>query len=241
MGYAPTTGYPATGYAPRPVAAPRSPRPRSFLGRYTMAAMLVVLGLTAALDNIGAVAVPARVYPALALLVVGAGLVVGAFCGRSRLLILAGLLILPVAAAASLVRVPLQGGTGQRFYTPTALQAVSPQYHLAAGQLHLDLTRLQWEASTVHTRLRVAAGEIEVVVPSNVTVDFRGHTGAGEIDLFDVIRNGVDVTLQRVVPGAQPASPRLVLDAEVSVGQIRVLRGAEPAAPVAPAVTSTAS
>ena len=40
-------------------------------------------------------------------------------------------------------------------------------------------------------------------------------------------------------PGAQPASPRLVLDAEASVGQIRVIRGVAPA-PVAPAVTSTA-
>ena len=94
-------------------------------------------------------------------------------------------------------------------------------------------------ASTVHTRLRVAAGDIEVVVPSDVTVDFRGHTGAGEIDLFDVMRNGVDVTLQRLVPGAQPTSPRLVLDAEVSVGQIRVIRDEIPAT-LAPGVTSTA-
>ena len=232
-------GYPShAGYAARPVAVPRTRRPRSFLGRYTATAVLVVLGLTAALDNIGAVHVPGRVYPALALLVVGAGLIVGAFWGRSRLLILAGLLILPVAAAASLVRVPLRGGTGQRVYAPTTLQAVNPEYRLAAGQIHLDLTQLPW-ISTVQTRVRVAAGDIEVVVPSDVTVDFRGHSGAGEIDLFDVMRNGVDVTLQRLVPGAQPGSPRLVLDAEVSVGQIRVIRGAAPV-PVAPAVTSTA-
>src|SRR5438132_153398 len=167
--------------------------------------------------------VAGRVYPALALLVVGAGLIVGALWGRSRLLILAGLLILPVAAAASLVRVPLRGGTGQRLYAPTTLQAVNAEYRLAAGQIHLDLTQLPW-ISTVQTRVRVAAGDIEVVVPSDVTVDFRGHSGAGEIDLFDVMRNGVDVTLQRLVPGAQPGSPRLVLDAEVSVGQIRVIR-----------------
>jgi predicted membrane protein len=91
----------------------------------------------------------------------------------------------------------------------------------------------------VHTRLRVAAGDIEVVVPSNVAVDFRGHTGAGDIFFFDVTRNGIDVTLQSLAPGAQPSSPRLVLDAEASVGQIRVMRGASPV-PVAPAVTSTA-
>ena len=232
--------YPSpAAYAARPVAVPRTRRPRSFLGRYTAAVVLVVLGLTAALDNIGAITVPARVYPALALLVVGAGLIVGAFWGRSRALILAGLLILPVAAAASLVRVPLRGGTGQRVYAPATLQTVAPEYRLAAGQIHLDLTQLPW-ASTVQTRIRVAAGDIEVVVPSDVTVDFRGHTGAGEIDLFDVMRNGVDVTLQRLVPGAQPTSPRLVLDAEVSVGQIRVIRDEIPAT-LAPAVTSTAS
>jgi phage shock protein PspC (stress-responsive transcriptional regulator) len=237
-------GYPSyAGYAARPVAVPRTRRPRSFLGRYTAAAVLVVLGLTAALDNIGAVNVPGRVYPALALLVVGAGLIVGAFWGRSRLLILAGLLILPVAAAASLVKVPLRGGTGQRLYAPTTLRAVSPEYHLGAGQLHLDLTQLPAAAwtSTVHTRVSVAAGDIEVVVPSDVAVDFRGHTGAGDIYLFDVVRNGIDVTLQSLVPGAQATSPRLVLDAEASVGQIRVIRGAAPVpVPVAPAVTSTA-
>ena len=93
--------------------------------------------------------------------------------------------------------------------------------------------------ATVHTRLRVAAGDIEVVVPSNVAVDFRGHTGAGDILFFDVTRNGIDVTLQSLAPGAQPSSPRLVLDAEASVGHIRVIRGASPV-PVAPAVTSTA-
>src|SRR5438094_78045 len=84
-----------------------------------------------------------------------AALIIGAFWGRSRSLILAGLLILPVAAAASLVRVPLRGGTGQRLYAPTTLQAVSPEYRLAAGQLHLDLTQLPAGAwpSTVHTRL----------------------------------------------------------------------------------------
>jgi hypothetical protein len=146
-----------------------------------------------------------------------------------------------VAAAASLVRVPLRGGTGQRLFVPTSPQAVSPEYDLAAGQLRLDLTQLPAGAwtSPVHTRIRVAAGDIEVVVPSDVAVDFRGHTGAGDIYLFDVTRNGIDVNLQSLVPGAQPASPRLVLDAEASVGQIRVIRGVA-AAPAAPAVTSTA-
>jgi hypothetical protein len=154
-----------------------------------------------------------------------------------------GLLILPFAAAASLVRVPLRGGTGQRAYTPTTLQAVRPEYRLAAGQLHLDLTQLPagaWGTSTVHTRITVAAGDVEVIVPSDVSVDFHGHTSAGEIDLFDVMRNGIDVTLDRLVPGPQPTSPHLVLDTDVSVGQVRVVRGAA-TVPVAPAVTSTAS
>jgi predicted membrane protein len=91
----------------------------------------------------------------------------------------------------------------------------------------------------VHTRLRVAAGDIEVIVPSSVAVEFRGHTGAGDINFFDVTRNGIDVTILSLAPGAQPSSPRLVLDAEASVGQIRVIRGASPI-PLAPAVTATA-
>jgi phage shock protein PspC (stress-responsive transcriptional regulator) len=224
---------------PRPYYPPRPPRPRSFLARYTLAAMLVVLGVAGALDNVGAFRVPARVYPALALLVVAAGLVVGAFWGRSRLLILAGLVILPVALVSSLVRVPIRGGTGDRVFAPTSVQSVSPEYRLAAGHIRLDLTDLQWGSSSVSTRIRVAAGQIDVIVPDDVTVDFHGHAGAGEIDLpGGVVRNGVDVTLQTAIAGSQPTAPHLNLDAEVSLGQIHVERGPSPALPVPPAVPS---
>ncbi len=238
-------------YAPPPVFAPRPRRPRSYLGRYTMAAMLLVLGVTAALDNIGAFRVPARAYPALALLVVGAGLVVGTFWGRSRSLILIGLLILPVAFAASLLRVPISGGAGQRVYVPATQAAVSPEYNLGAGQVRLDLTQVPWGPQPLTTRVRVAAGEIDVVVPADVTVDFRAHTGAGEIDLPEGrIRNGLDVTFREILTGDNASAqtpPRLVLDAEASVGQIRLIRNFAPAviapaaiSPAAPAVTATA-
>jgi len=186
--------------------------------------MLVVLGVAAAVDNVGAYHVPVRAYPALALLVVGAGLLVGAFWGRSRLLILLGLAILPFAFAASLVRVPIKGGTGDRLYTPQSVQGIRSEYRLAAGQIRLDLRQVPWGSEPVGVRLSTAAGNIEVLVPPQVTVNFRGHAGAGEIDFFDQVRNGIDVTLQSVDQGTAQGGPRLDLNADVSVGRISVVR-----------------
>src|SRR5207245_6045511 len=125
-------------------------------------AMLVVLGVAAAVDNVGAYHVPVRAYPALALLVVGAGLLVGAFWGRSRLLILLGLAILPFAFAASLVRVPIKGGTGDRLYTPQSVQEIRSEYRLAAGQIRLDLRQVPWGSETVGVMLSLSVGNIAV-------------------------------------------------------------------------------
>ena len=233
--------YPPAPYVPRPR------RPRSQLGRYTLAAGLVVLGLVAAGDNIGAFHVPARIYPALALLVVGCGLLVGSVFGRSRMLILVGLLVLPFAFAASVVRVPIARGAGERLYAPQAAGDVRSGYDLGAGQLHLDLTQTQWGTAPVKTRLRVATGEILVDVPSDVTVEFHGHAGAGDIMFLGQNRNGVGSDLDAVALGAANA-PRLILGAEVSLGQIQVDRSDTPArtaatqgpAPSPIPVTSTA-
>src|SRR5204862_104211 len=140
---------------------------------------------------------------------------------------------------------PATGGTPPAANPPAFDAPPPPSYQAAAGAGHPSPAGYAARPVAVpRTRRprsflgRYTAAAV-LVVPSDVAVDFRGHTGAGDIYLFDVVRNGIDVTLRSLVPGAQPASPRLVLDAEASVGQIRVIRGAAPA-PVAPAVTSTA-
>ena len=85
---------------PRPPKPPREPRPprqrkpreRSNLGVYTLAAVLIGLGLLGSASILGWLFPGAVHYFALALLIVGGGLLVGAWFGRSRGLIVMGVL-----------------------------------------------------------------------------------------------------------------------------------------------------
>lgn len=247
--------------AARPAASPRlttplrpppPPRPRSRLGRYTLAGLLVVLGMVAALDTLGVVHVAARAYPGLALLVIAAGLLVGTFFGRSRLLILAGLLVLPVAVASSVVRVPLAAGAGDRSYAPVKVADVHSPYRLGAGSLHLDLTGLVLGSSDTSIRATVAAGRMDILVPDTMTVDIHAHVGAGVIqvedrNLADLINQdghgGLGTTVQTTLPGTTVGAAHLVLDLDVSLGVVRVgqvgaLGTPAPALPTAPATPS---
>ena len=90
------------------------------------------------------------------------------------------------------------------------------------GRLAIDLRDIDWSHDRVlnlHTRLGV--GETVVAVPSNVCVVADAHAGAGRLADAGESNEGTDVDL-RVQAGAT-ATPRLVLDADIDVGEIRVL------------------
>jgi phage shock protein PspC (stress-responsive transcriptional regulator) len=213
--------------APPPPAA-RAREPRSILGRYTLAAALVVIGLVALFDNAGVVSLAARQYPALALIVIGTGLLVGTVWGRARSLILLGLLVMPFAFAGSLVTVPIEGGVGERFYSPTGMEQLKDAYRLAAGRMELDLSGMSWGPEPVRVDATVAFGEILVTVPRGVHVAFDGQAGVGDIRFFGGHRGGVDVDLESSA-GDPNSDARLVLDAESGFGSVRVVRTPTPA------------
>jgi hypothetical protein len=217
---------PPPGWAP---PAPR--RPRSILGRVTIGTLLVVLGGAAALDVAGAVDLDARHYLAIALAMLGLGLVVGSRVGRARWLIALGVLLLPALIATSLLRVPIEGGVGDRREAPFTVAEIKDDYRMAAGRLVVDLSRVDLNEGTERVRASMGMGELRVVVPDDAALDITTRV-RGEANLVGRQIGDTDGDeLRRVddrysVPGKEGGG-HLVLDLETGAGVVRVYRASE--------------
>ncbi len=213
--------YPALPPDPPPPDA----RPRSILGQLTFAAMLIGVGGLALLDAAG-ILYPGFVhYTALALGIVGAGLLLGTIFGRARWLIAIGLLLVPVLLVASVIPSwTFSGETGDVYYNPASPQELQSDYELTAGSLHLDLTAFNGETGLGPREIavRVAAGEITIDVAKGVAVSVEASVGVGVVDLFGNDRAGLGVSTS-----ADTGSPPvLIITAEAGAGSI-VVRSVE--------------
>jgi phage shock protein PspC (stress-responsive transcriptional regulator) len=217
---------PPPGYAATDRSAERPRRDRSALGWLTLGVTLLGVGLAAILDSAGVVAMTLDRYLALSLAIIGLGLLVGARWGRARWLAVPGLLLVPLVFAASLIDVPIQGGTGQRVYRPPAVDEVLPVYHLGAGDLVLDLRDVVFGPGTTSVTATVAAGQIEVFVPPDVVVNVHAGVGAGEIDLLGTRYDGLRVEVDRTFDpaGSREAVGHLDLDLRTGLGRVVVSR-----------------
>ncbi|MDO3396740.1 PspC domain-containing protein [Nocardioides sp. SOB44] len=217
-GEPPAAAAEGTPVLPPPTRSPRRRGPRLFL--FTLALVALAIGILATVDLAGA-QVAAAAYPALALALVGAVLVVGAFFGRAGGLILVGLLLLPVLGIASAA----DHHEGEELLrVPTSADALAEGYRIDAGEMVIDLTsvadldRLDGRTLTLEADL----GRIEVLVPAGLEVVASGVVSAGHIDLFGDETGGIDTALRRTSPGRDGDAPRLTIDAEVGLGEIEM-------------------
>ena len=122
-----------------------------------------------------------------------------------------GALLVPLTLAATLVDEPLTGGTGNVIVAPQGLADLQGQYHLAAGQLTVDLSQVPLNASPT-VNVTVAVGRLTVAVPPQANVYVAAHAGAGHIDLFGATDDGVNIdspVSQSPSPGRRNASTSL--------------------------------
>ena len=203
---------------PPVVRDPRRRGPRLFW--FTAALVVLAIGVLGTVDLAGA-SVADGAYPALALGVIGAMLVVGSFFGRAGGLILVGLLTVPVllgaTAADRIDTEPLQE-------TPTSAASLDPSYRMGVGELVIDLRDIE-DLDELDGRvldITVQVGRIEVLVPRDLTVEATATVhGPGEIRLFGEQRGGIDTQATETHDGG-PGSPVLQLDAETNLGEIVV-------------------
>ena len=213
--------------AAAPLVAPAvqaPPRPRSPLAWYVYAAVLLTIGLLAIVSQVAEVEVMPGQFFGAALTVIGIGLVVGAWWGRARILILIALLVMPIAVMASFVTAPLEGGIGDNRYAPANSAELRDEYRLMSGRMILDLTELSVGAQPIHIAASVAVGQLVVVLPLEGSVEIRTRVGAGVLSVFDSSEGGT--SLDNVYVRRQRFGPRYILDLQSGIGEVWVMGGA---------------
>ncbi len=198
----------------------REPRQQSNLGRFTLAATLIGLGILALLDNAGVLFPEPRHYFAAALVIVGAGLVVGAVWGRSRGLIAVGLILafaMGIAAIDSTVNAVQDRQVVT--YNPQSAAQVSSRYELDAGTLTIDLSDIP--SSDFAFRANLGAGELNVILPEGIGATINSRLGVGELNVLGTTSQGLGVGRTVSIDGTSTAGNARI-DLSVGAGKITV-------------------
>ncbi|MGW5936898.1 PspC domain-containing protein [Streptomyces celluloflavus] len=250
---------PGTVRPPHPAAAPRKVvrAGRPIGGRTFLLALLT--GTATALTVARYAGLTASVQAGLAgaLVVLGLGLVLSAWFGRTGggtvfMVALTSLLL----AGATVLPDNLTTHWQYRSWTPTSLAAVQQRYDIGSGEGTLDLSSLAIkDGRTVHTHAEAGVGRMAVTLPQGVTVKLRTSIGLGDIRMPNEAYDSVEFTVGRqertvTLPPdglAKGEKPRGTLDltVQVGVGQIEIQRAtpgspATSSAPASPTTTPSA-
>ena len=193
------------------------------------AAIALLIGLSAAGGFVGVFVLAATgggTIVAILAIVAGVALVVSAFAGGARWLIIPALvLVLPLAIVAA-ADIDVDGGIGEREYRPATVEELRPEYGVGMGELNVDLRDVDLPAGTTDLDLEVGVGHALVRVPENACVTSEVSVGAGYAQVLDRTGDGLDVAFAQA---AQPPAdaPRLHIAADIGVGALEVVRGDE--------------
>jgi phage shock protein PspC (stress-responsive transcriptional regulator) len=222
----PTHASSSAGSAGSEGGPPRRRRRRSRLGPIVLGLLFVGAGSVGLVIASGRAVQPSAVF-AGGLMIVGSGLVAGTWVGRAWGLIPLGLLLLAALSASSVIKVPFEGGVGERHFTPRTASEVRDEYHLAMGELRLDLSALQLDRGQVRDiTATVGAGHLDVIVPRGFDVEIHGEAGMGDVALLGNNHHdgGISIDRDESIKAGSEGAPKIVLDAEVGIGQVEVHR-----------------
>jgi phage shock protein PspC (stress-responsive transcriptional regulator) len=216
---------PASVESPAESRAPRPPRERSPLGWLGLGIALLVVGIAAILQNLGALDIRLVRYPALVLLILGVTMLVGAFAGRARWLVLPAILVVPFLLAASVVTVPLEGGFGNLYERPLSSAAVHGSYQRVAGDIYLDLTELTGTQAAPVVTATTGFGSVNVTVPFDAHVIVTERAGAGVVHAGRAMSDtGFEASLSTTMEPKHGDGATITLDLETGIGDVWVYR-----------------
>ena len=228
----PPAGRAATAYQdpvtqPAPSPAPPPKRRKSVLGALTVSTAVLAAGIMFAFDRAGLKHPQAVGFLAVLLMIIGLGLIIGAFAGRSRGLIVWGVLVSLATAVAAVVPAIDVHGTGNIVWRPTSAASMpAAGYRWAAGDTRLDLTAVPLTSTPVDVRANLGAGTLVVVVPAGALVVVDARVGFGTIRLPDGSHlDGVGRQLVRTLPPEPgPAVGTVQLRLQLGAGTLEVRR-----------------
>jgi phage shock protein PspC (stress-responsive transcriptional regulator) len=195
-------------------------RDRKTLEAVTLGSLMVVVGMLAVLDRTDTHDFAVSTMLASALLVLGCGVLVGAWRGRSFLLIFLAFLLTPFVIASNVVD-GVQHGVGEQRWTPIDAAQLRGEYRFGAGRAELDLSQVHLvpgETRSVHVGMN--AGLLVVELPAGVGYDVTASVDYGNLDVLDVDNGSVgpDKETHRVNTG----TGTLIVVAELNNGKIMV-------------------
>ena len=159
------------------------------------------------------------------IVLIGLALVVATRYGRAASLVPLGVLLVGAVTAVSVITVPFEGGVGERTYRPATVADVDAEYHLAVGELHLDLGTVRpASGTTTHIEATVGIGHLLIHVPADVEVVVQGHTDLGQVAIAGQGDDdgGWRVDRDAVLHRGREGAGRIELDAQVGLGQVEV-------------------
>ena len=196
----------------------------SIAGRSALGLAVLIACCAVFVAGIWAAGVGGGVVAAIIVIAAGALLVVGAFLGRARPLILPALSLALGVALVSAAGIDLSGGVGEREYSPTSAAELQDEYELGMGELVVDLREANLPPGDTQLAMRIGMGEAALLVPRDVCVASSATVGAGNVASFGRDNGGVDLDWEDLQTAA-PKTSRLVVDADVGFGEFRVQHG----------------
>jgi phage shock protein PspC (stress-responsive transcriptional regulator) len=133
---------------------------------------------------------------------------------------LVALLVIAVAVFVAVFDVHPGRGIGDRQYAVTTPQELRDEYRLGIGTMELDLGKLRFPVGVTHLEARVDVGDLQVILPPDVTLRGYGEVRAGRVDFLGNVDEGWNSDVDLGGTGARV----LDLTAHVGAGSIRVER-----------------
>jgi phage shock protein PspC (stress-responsive transcriptional regulator) len=206
-------------YEPAPPAPPAPPRRRSPVTGAFVGLALVWGGIAVMVD------VAPETGLAVAVGILGAGLVIGAFAGGARGLIFPGVALSLLLVGTAVLDVPLRGGIGERNWDVARVADVDGPFRLGIGEGVLDLRDLRPGAErTVEIEATVGIGHLQVLLPERVDVTIEADADLGEVRVLGDGEGGGDVHVEEELDLGPSSAGTIELRLGVGIGQVEILR-----------------